>query len=140
MIDRNLARGLFLIAVSIAFGVGSLHYAVGDLSRAGPGMFPLIVSGALFLIGLITLIRARLVAREPLVFNFKNIAIIMTSLVGLAAISQFVNMIAGIVFMVFFASLATKPYSVSRVLKISAGLILVGLAFQKLLGFNLPLY
>jgi hypothetical protein len=66
-----------------------------DLSRAGPGMFPLIVSGALFLIGVITLI---------------------------------------------CASLTTTPYSVPRVLKISAGLILVGLAFQKLLGFNLPLY
>ena len=50
-------------------------------------------------------------------------------------------MIAGIVFMVFFASLAgTSSYSVVRNLKIAAGLVAVAFAFQKLLGFNLPLY
>jgi hypothetical protein len=42
--------------------------------------------------------------------------------------------------MVFFAAIAGTSYSVVRNLKVSAGLILVGLAFQKLLGFNLPLY
>ena len=56
-------------------------------------------------------------------------------------ISEHVNMIAGIVFMVFCASFAgTASYSVVRNLKIAAGLIAVAFAFQKLLGFNLPLY
>ncbi len=49
-------------------------------------------------------------------------------------------MTAGIAFMVFCASFAgTSSYSVMRNLKIAAGLIAVGFAFQKLLGFNLPL-
>ena len=48
---------------------------------------------------------------------------------------------AGIVFMVFCASFAgAASYSVVRNLKITAGLIAVAFAFQKLLGFNLPLY
>ena len=56
-------------------------------------------------------------------------------------ISEYLNMILGIVFMVFCASFAgTSSYSVVRNLKISAGLIAVALAFQKLLGLNLPLY
>ena len=141
MNDRNLVRGLFLMAISLAFGLGSLRYPFGQFGRAGPGLFPLLVSCLLFLIGLITVVRSRFVERVHLNFNVKNIALIVSSLCGFALISEHVNMIAGIVFMVFCASIAgTASYSVMRNLKIAAGLIAVAFAFQKLLGFNLPLY
>ena len=141
MNDRNLVRGLFILAISLAFGLGSLRYQMGQFSRAGPGLFPFMVSCLLFLIGLVTVVRSRFGERMPLDFNLKNIAIILASLCGFAVISEHINMIAGIVFMVFCASFAgTSSYSVMRNLKISAGLIAIALAFQKLLGFNLPLY
>jgi Tripartite tricarboxylate transporter TctB family len=141
MNDRNLVRGLFIMAISMAFGLSSLRYPMGQFSRAGPGLFPLMVSCLLFLIGLITVVRSRFVERVDLQLNLKNIAIILASLGGFALISEHVNMIAGIVFMVFCASIAgTASYSVMRNLKIAAGLVAVALAFQKLLGFNLPLY
>jgi len=140
MNDRNLVRGLFLIAISLAFGLVSLRYPMGQFSRAGPGLFPLLVSCLLFLIGLITVVRSRFVERVDLNFNMKNIALILASLCGFALISEHLNMIAGIVFMVFCVSFAGTSYSVMRNLKISACLIAIALAFQKLLGFNLPLY
>jgi hypothetical protein len=141
MNDRTLVRGLFLIAIALFFGLGSLRYPIGQFSRAGPGLFPLMVSCLLLVIGISTVVRSRFVERIPLEFNMKNIAIILASLCGFALISEHLNMLAGIVFMVFCASFAgTASYSVMRNLKISAGLIVVALAFQKLLGFNLPLY
>ncbi len=140
MNDRNLVRGLFLIAISLAFGLTSLRYPIGQFSRAGPGLFPLMVSSLLFLIGLATVVRSRFVERAHLNFNLRNIALIVLSLCGLAVISLYLNMIVGIVFMVFCASMAGTSYSVMRNLKISAGLIAVAFAFQKLLGLNLPLY
>ena len=141
MNDRNLIRGLFLVALSLAFGLASLRYPIGQFSRAGPGLFPLSVSCLLFLIGIITVVRSRFVDRVKLDFKMKNIAIIMVSLAGFALISEHVNMILGIVFMVFCASSAgSARYSVVRNLKIAAGLIAVAFVFQKLLGFNLPLY
>ena len=141
MNDQNLVRGLFLMAIALAFGVTSLRYPIGQFSRAGPGLFPLMVSCLLFLIGVFTVVRSRFVERVHLELNLKNIAIILASLAGFALISEHVNMIAGIVFMVFCASFAgTAKYSVMRNFKISAGLIAVAFAFQKLLGFNLPLY
>ena len=140
MNDRNLARGLFLIALSLIFGIGAMRYRIGEFSHAGPGLFPLMVSAMLLLIGLITVVQSRFLKRVHLEFNPKNIAIILASLCGFALISHWLNMIAGIVFMVFFSSLAASSYSVARNLKIAAGLIAVALAFQKLLGFNLPLY
>jgi hypothetical protein len=128
------------MAISLAFGLVSLHYPVGEFSRAGPGLFPLLVSCLLFLIGLIAVVRSRFVERVPLNFNLQNIALILSSLCGFALISEYLNMILGIVFMVFCASFAGTSYSVVRNLKISAGLIAVAFAFQKLLGLGLPLY
>lgn len=141
MNNANLVRGLVLIAIALAFGLQSLRYPIGEFSRAGAGLFPLMVSFLLLLIGVITVVRSRFVEYVHIQFNMKNIAIILGSLGGFALISEHVNMIAGIAFMVFCASFAgTAKYSVVRNIKIAAGLILVALAFQKLLGFNLPLY
>ncbi|MDR6537094.1 tripartite tricarboxylate transporter TctB family protein [Variovorax soli] len=140
MNDRNLARGLFLVLISLAFGLQSLRYPIGDFSRAGPGLFPALVSGLLGLIGVATVIRSRFVERVRLDLNFKNIAIIMASLCGFAVLSMYLNMIVGIVFMVFCSTTAGTSYSWVRNVKISAGLVLMALAFQKLLGLNLPLY
>jgi hypothetical protein len=141
MNDRNLVRGLVLIAISLAFGLQSLRYPIGKFSHAEAGLFPLMVSCLLLLIGVITVVRSHFVERVRLDFQMKNIAIILASLCGFAVISRFLNMTVGIAFMVFCASFAgSASYSVMRNLKIAAGLIAVAFAFQKLLGFNLPLY
>jgi len=138
--DRNLARGLALTGIALAFGLGALRYPMGDFGRAGPGLFPLLVSSLLLLLGIVTIVRSFLVEREPIDFNVRNIGIIVVSLVGFSLIAQYVNMIAGIVFMVFCASLAASSYSVVRNIKIAVGLIAVAFAFQKGLGLQLPLY
>ena len=128
------------MAISLAFGLQSLRYPIGSFSRAGPGLFPLMVSCLLLLVAVTTVIRSRFVAHEPLGFQMKNIAIIVGSLCAFALISRFVNMTLGIAVMVFCAAFAGSSYSVVRNIKIAAGLIAVAFAFQKLLGFNLPLY
>ena len=140
MNNRHLLRGLFLVVISLAFGIGALQYRIGHFDRAGPGLFPLMVSCLLLLIGIATIVRSRYLERVPLEFNYRNIAIILASLCGFAIVSLYLKMIAGIVFMVFTASIAGTRYSVVRNLKISAGLVVVALAFLHLLGFNLPLY
>ena len=50
------------MALALGFSLPSLSYSLGTLGRAGPGMFPFIVSCMLFVIGVITVVRARLVA------------------------------------------------------------------------------
>src|SRR3974377_1031742 len=109
MNDQNLVRGLFLMAIALIFGLASLRYPVGQFSRAGPGLFPLLVSSLLFLIGLLSIVRSRFVERVPLSFSLRNISLILASLSGFAVVSEHFGMIAGIPFMVFCASLAGKP-------------------------------
>ena len=128
------------MAIALAFGLGALRYRIDQFSRPGPGLFPLLVSCLLFLIGLISVVRARYAESVPLSFNLKNIALILLSLCGFALISEHLNMIVGITFMVFCAAFAGSSYSVVRNLKVSTGLIAVAFAFQELLGLSLPLY
>jgi len=140
MNNRNLVKGVFLMAIALAFGLQSLRYPIGQLGRAGPGMFPLMISSLLALLGLATVVRALLTERVPMAFQWRNIGLVLLSLCGFAVISEHVNMMLGIVFMVFCSTLAGSNYSVVRNLKICAGLILVAFAFWKGLGLQLPLY
>ncbi len=140
MNNMNLVRGLVLMAIALIFGLGSFNYTIGRFSRAGPGLFPLMVSCLLFLIGLISVVRSRFVEVVPLSYNMKNIALVLLGLCGFALLSQHLNMIAGIVFLVFCSSFAGTSYSVARSLKISVGLIVVAFMFRTLLGLQLPLF
>ncbi|WP_017757693.1 tripartite tricarboxylate transporter TctB family protein [Pseudacidovorax intermedius] len=141
MNDRNLNRGLFLIALALLFGVPAFNYQIGSFAHAGPGLFPAMVSGMLLAIGIITVIRSRFVKPIPMSVNFKNIAIILASLCTFALVSTYVNMTVGIVVMVFIASLAASgKYSWVRNVKVAVVLVAFAFGFQKLLGLNLPLY
>ena len=139
MIDRSLARGLFLAAVALAFGLGALRYPLGRFGNAGPGLFPLMISSLLLVVAIATIVRSRFGAREPLHFQGRNIGLLLGALCAFALVSKFVNMSAGIVVMVFIASRAASTFSWLRSLKISAGLLAVAFGFQHLLGLNLPL-
>ncbi|WP_293603587.1 tripartite tricarboxylate transporter TctB family protein [Polaromonas sp. UBA4122] len=138
--NLNFIRGLCLMAIALLFGVVSLNYKVGEFGRAGPGLFPLLVSCLVFLIGLITVVRSRFVKPVPVNYNMKNIALVLLGLCGFAVLSEYLNMIAGIVFLVFCSSFAGTSYSVVRNLKISAGLIAIAFMFRNLLGLQLPLF
>jgi hypothetical protein len=85
-------------------------------------------------------VRSHFVEQVPLDYNVKNIALILLSLVGFAVISEHINMILGIIFLVFCSTFAGTSYSVVRNVKISIGLILVAFAFKNFLGLSLPLY
>lgn len=137
MHNQNLVRGLFLIAVALAFGLGALRYSIGDLARAGPGLFPLLVSSLLLLLGILMVVQSRLVAAVPLYFNLRNIALVLLALGCFVVASKLLSTVVGIVLLVFVASLAGTKFSWKRALQTSVGLILVALAFQKFLGLNL---
>jgi hypothetical protein len=83
MNDQNLLKGLLLAAVALAFGLGAFRYPIGEFSRAGPGLFPLVISGILMVIAIVSIVRSRFVERVPLDFSIRNIVIIMVALCGL---------------------------------------------------------
>jgi len=54
------------MAIALAFGLTALRYPIGDFSRAGPGLFPAMISGMLLVIGVATVVRSFLVEGVPL--------------------------------------------------------------------------
>lgn len=140
MKNLNLLRGVVVISIALLFGILSFKYRIGDFGRAGPGLFPLMVSCLVFVIGLITIVRSFLAPPVLVDYNVRNISIILLSLCGFALLSEYVNMIAAIVFLVFFSTIAGSTYSVVRNVKISAALLIVAFIFRNLLGLQLPLY
>ena len=137
--NRKVMRGLALIAIALFFGLQASQLQLGTLARAGAGLFPMMVSVAVGLIGLVMLVQARFEAAEPMGFDLKNIAIIMAALIGFVQIAQHLNVIAAIVYLVFVSGFAAADYSLARNLKISLALIAIAAAFHYLLGLNLPL-
>lgn len=140
MKNTNLLRGLFLLAIAFIFGVATVQHNLGNVNRPGPGLFPLIVSCMLGVVAIVTIIRSLFVPVVLMTYNFKNIAVIIGSLIGFAFTSMYVNMTAGVVVLVFFSGLAAKTYSASRNAKISVCLIGVAFGFKTFLGLNLPLF
>ena len=140
MNNRNLLKGVFLIAFSLVFGLTALRYPLGSFGRAGPGLFPVLVSGLLLLLGIASVIRALLTERVPFDGTVRNIVIVLLSLCGFALASQYVNLIAGIAVLVFVSTLAGSSYSVKRNLKITAVLIVIAFGFWKGLGLQLGLF
>ena len=138
--NQKVLRGLALIGVALFFGVQAASYHVGSLARAGAGLFPLMVSGVVGLIGAVMLVQARFEAAEPMHFNLKNTAIVLVSLIGFVLIAEHTKVILAIVYLVFVSSLAGSNYSAMRNLKISAVLIVIAFGFHYLLGLNLPLW
>jgi len=140
MINQNSARGLLLAAVALFCLLQAPGYSIGNLSRPGPGLFPLIVSGLLLLVSLAMLVRSRFIEVVPLDFRVRNIALVTASLVCFALVSEYVNMLAGIAVMVTLASLASDDFSIPRTAAITMALCLVAVVMKKGLGVQLPLY
>jgi hypothetical protein len=69
--NRNLLKGLFLMLIATAFGLGSFSYSIGTLGRAGPGMFPMLVASICFSVGIAMVIQSRGVKPVPVQFNIK---------------------------------------------------------------------
>lgn len=139
MINRSLARGLFLAAVALFFGLGALRYPIGRMDHAGAGMFPLMISVLLGIVAIATIVRGVVSGGPPMDFMVKNIGLIIAALCAFSLVSRFINMSVGIVVMVFIATAAGTSYSWKRNLVISAGLLAIAFAFRKFLGLNLPL-
>ena len=136
--NKKIVTGIIFITIALTFGLGSLNYRIGTLDDLGPALFPLMVSGALGILGLVMLFRGYLGTYQLVEFKLKNITVITTSLVIFAVVSEYVNMLVAIAALVLLSALSTE-FSWLRVAKLVAGLIAVAYVFKYPLGVNLPL-
>ena len=139
-LNAHTVKSLFLVLVALVFGAASLDHNIGHFSKAGPGLFPLVVSGMLLVIGVVMWVKSRFEPPEPLQIHLRHIGLLVLSLCGFAVLSHVVNMSVGIFFLVFCAGLASQPYQPVRNLKLFVCLWLIAYGFKQFLGLNLPLF
>ncbi len=139
MINQVFARGAFLVIIALFFMLQSPALVIGSLVKPGPGLFPMLVSGLLLAIGIAIIVRARFVDAEPFSFKFRNVALIAASLVAFVAVTERINMVAGIAVMITIALLASDAYSLRRNIVVVATLCLVAFGMKRFLGVQLPL-
>jgi hypothetical protein len=140
MVNQNTGRGLLLVAVSLVFLVQAPNYTIGNLTRPGPGLFPVIVASILLFIGVVIVARSYFDEPVRFEFHFRNITLIAVSLVAFALVSQYVNMLAGIAVMTTIACYASEDFSIPRTSIIVVALCLIAYAMKSGLGVQLPLY
>ena len=139
MKNQLLLRGCALIVIALCFGIPSVTHKIGGFAHPGPGLFPLLVSCMVGLIGLVMMLRTWFEPAQPMTLASKNILIVLASLVGFALIAKHANAALAIAYLVFVSTLAGADYSVVRNLKICAVLIAIAFALHTLLGLNLRL-
>jgi len=140
VLNQNVGKGILLAAVSLFFLVQAPQLTVGSLNRPGPGLFPVMVASGLLFLAVVMLARSRLIEPAPLDFHFKNIGLIAGALLSFALVSEFVNMLAGIIVMASIACYASDDFSIRRTAVIAAALCLMAFAMKRFLGVQLPLY
>ena len=74
MTNRNVVRAAFVIAVALSFSIGSLRYSIGTFAHAGPGLFPLVISTIVLLLGVISLIQSRYEDPVQMTFALRGFA------------------------------------------------------------------
>ncbi len=56
--SKDLLTGVLLMAVALFFAVLAQDYDIGEARKMGPGFFPLVLTGLLFLLGAILTVQA----------------------------------------------------------------------------------
>jgi Tripartite tricarboxylate transporter TctB family len=135
----HVLRSVALLAFAALFGWQASKLNLGTFSRAGPGLFPLMVCGLLALIAILMLIESRFEPYEAVSGSAKSIFFVIAGIIGFAFLAHW-SVIPAVLFLVFVSSFAGSDYSVVRCLQISAALIAIAAGFRYGLGVNLRLF
>lgn len=150
--DGHPVEDLISAAIFIVLGVGAfimaLDYRIGTLHRMGPGIFPLLVSGLMAVLGIALALQAlvawrlhRTGGKSGLAFDFaaaRALLFTMLSLLVFAMLIRPAGMMIAIAVMVFIATRAQpgRPLVGSLILSVSVS-ILCAVIF--VYGIGLPI-
>jgi hypothetical protein len=140
---RDILSGLIFVGIGLAFGIAATGYELGTALRMGPGYFPLLLAGALVLIGAAIVVKGLLPAGEAGgigVLPWRGLVLLLGAVVFFGATVRGLGLAPALFLTVFAAALATpenRPAS-AAVLAVALALFCV-LIFSYGLGVPVPL-
>lgn len=108
---KNLFAGLVFLAVAALFGVSASWLSLGTAARMGPGYFPMMVSGALGILGLLVAVEGILRKDDyPEGFSFRGIVFVAASVLAFAGAIQPLGLVPAVAVTSFLLSLADRDF------------------------------
>ncbi|HEY9539223.1 MAG TPA: tripartite tricarboxylate transporter TctB family protein [Kiloniellaceae bacterium] len=137
---RDLAAGLALVAVGVAFAFGSLELRIGSARQMGAGYFPLIFSAVTIVAGVLVAVAALFRSGALVVPPWRPFAAVCASIaVFIVSLSQ-AGLVPAVVFAVWVAALADRRSTKRGALVLSAGVAAAcWLIFVVVLNLPIPL-
>lgn len=137
----ELFAGLFLLALAALSLYGTINLHVGDLSRMGPGMMPVIASTAVGLFGLV-LIGLSFITEGPAPerWDLRSIVFVFGAVVVFAVTIRDLGLIVAGPLAMLISSLADRETRLVEIIPFAVALTLASaLLFKWLLGLPIPL-
>jgi phosphate/sulfate permease len=139
---KDFAAGLLFVLFGLGFAFGVRFYTAGTPARIGPGFFPLILGGALAVLGLFVMWRGIATDGERIAFARPRALIVLAlSLALFALVLKPFGLVTSTAMLAFGSSFAADEVRVWSALGLAAVLSIIAAAvFIGILGMNLPLW
>lgn len=138
---RDIVGGLSLVVIGLFAAVYAQRYNFGELSRMGPGFFPVVLGIILAVLGVLIALPAMLRRGEPMHVEWKSASLVLLSIVVFALALPRLGLLLATMLPVLISSLADRQITWKGrfVLAISVAAI-VYLIFGYGLGMTLPIF
>ncbi|MGL1835113.1 tripartite tricarboxylate transporter TctB family protein [Rhodocyclaceae bacterium SMB388] len=139
---RDIAGGVLMMGIGVyAAWHANSHYALGELSRMGPGYLPMVLGFVLALLGLLILVPALFRPGSPVRVEWRSLVLIIGSLIAFAFLVETTGLIAATLAAVLLSSLADRQMSWRNRILVALGVtLLTWVIFIVGLGMTLPVW
>jgi hypothetical protein len=143
--NRNVLSGIMFMIFGAAFFIGALEYSLGTGARMGPGYFPRLLGGLLFILGVIIafegVVESKRGENDPIGWHVMPMVYLLGSVGVFGVLLVTMGIIAAVIAMVVISSLAAHD-KVWKEIIISAVVLAAfcALAFVKGLGLQMKLF
>jgi hypothetical protein len=136
---KDVSAGLLFIAIAALFALGTQELDFGTARKLGPGAFPLLLAGALGLLGLVIVVQAfRNPATHQMVIPWRGILLIVVAPVVFGLTVRGLGLVASIALVVAVSAFASQRMSARLAVMLTVGLTLFCVLVFRM-GLGLPL-
>src|SRR5688500_8254082 len=122
---KDILSGLIFIGIGLAFGIAAASYEIGTALRMGPGYFPLVLAGAMVVLGAAVLAKGLIAAesdRDLGIVPWRGLVLLMAALIFFGATVRGLGLAPAVFVASFVSALATRDNGPGPALVLAAAL------------------